>query len=102
MVDLKENSYAEEYNREIQQEIDFLTKSLCKLLGLVEQNKIQEFNNYLKSKQGSRLAKWWENHKEFDVNRMKKAKERLPEALSILNDLPDEELANVLKQFRNK
>lgn len=93
---------AEEYAREIQQENDFLTKSLCKVLGFLEQNKIQEFNNYLKSKKGLKLVKWWEGHKEFDVNRMKKAKERLPEALSILNDLPDEELEKVLKQFQSR
>ena len=89
-------------NDKMKKDVDFLTKELCTVMGFVERNQIDALNSYLTNKQGAALANWWKQHKVFDEQRMKKAKENLPFALSVLNDLPEKELTKVLDSFKKK
>lgn len=91
---------AEEYLQEQRREIDFLTKNLCALMTFLckDDSSKMKLENFLKTKPDLKI--WWDKHNLFDKERHKAAREKLPTVRQILNDLPDNELENFLKNFK--
>lgn len=79
----------------LRKEVDLLTRFLCTVFGAIEKTiKVKGSAEVVLQSVTTdpELRKWWVDHKKKDEIRHSSARSRLPQVMSILNDLSPEDL----------